>query len=149
MGEGGMETDTVLKQWPHYTLPSDLKHKIWIKSVNKLRKSNFGGKFRTKNQMHLDPLTLKRDTLRFIETLENIYQSTRCAIPETLNFHQHCRENHRSYTGTMFEGVFNFQYSSRNNHSYPFHLRHPSVLHKLRNGLFQPSKQLIVLFYIV
>jgi hypothetical protein len=68
--------------------------------------------------MHLDRLTLKRDALGFIETLENVYQSTRRAIPETLNFHQHCRENHRSHNGTMFEGIFNFQYSSRNNHSY-------------------------------
>ena len=49
---------------------------------------------------------------------------------------------------TIFEGIFNFQYSSRDNHSYTFHLSHPPVLHKLRNGIFQPSKQLIVLFYI-
>jgi hypothetical protein len=82
-----METDTVIKQWPNYTLSTDLKHKIYIVSVNKLRKSNFGRKFRAKNQMHLDPLTLKRDALGFIETLENIYQSTRRAIPGTLNFH--------------------------------------------------------------
>jgi hypothetical protein len=64
----GMETDTVLKQWPNYTLSSDLKYKICIKSVNKLRKSNFGRKFRTKNQMHLNRLILKRDALGFKET---------------------------------------------------------------------------------
>ena len=148
--EGGKETDTVLKQWPNYTLSADLKYKIYNKSVNILRNSNFGREFRTKNQMYLDRLTLKRDALGFIETLENIYQSTRRAIPETLNFHQHCRENHRSRTGTIFEGIFNLQNSSRKNRSYTFlHLRHPSVSHKLRNSLFQPSKQLTLLHYIV
>jgi len=99
--------------------------------------------------MHLDRLTLKRDALGFIETLENIYQFARRAIPETLNFHQHCRENHRSRIDTTFEVIFNLQYSSRNNHSYTFLLRHHSVLKKLRNILFQPPKQLTLLHYIV
>jgi hypothetical protein len=56
--------------------------------------------------MHLDRLTLKRDALEFIETLENIHHSTPRAIPETLNCHQHCRENYRSHIGAMFEGIF-------------------------------------------
>jgi hypothetical protein len=34
----GKETDRVLKQWPNYALLADLKYKIYIKSVNKVRK---------------------------------------------------------------------------------------------------------------